>query len=784
MPIVLCNVCIKSISLEHHNALQCKNCELWTHKKCNKLNDIDYNLQKSNSSWFCIVCVDDLFPFSGVTDNELKLINSIDYFSNVDEVPSDINLFPTIDNNKLFKQFNDFFTSQALESSEDDNYSSNPINCKYFNIDDFCSSNFDSKDSFSVFHMNVASLTAHFDELTAMLSLLNFDFSILGLTETRINKNNSVSVPIAIEGYSYEHTPTESSCGGALLYISNKLNYKPRNDLLIYKPSHLESVFVEIIFPRKSNLIVGCIYRHPCMSIYEFHNIIAPLLQQISKEQKTVILLGDFNIDLIKCSTDIRTSEFFNLISSYNLLPYITLPTRITNRSQTLIDNIFSNSTSSRIISGNLTSTVSDHLPQFFIYPDFNKTFIPRKHNIYRRNTNNYNKALFFSDFKNTDWNNIININNKDIDYSFNSFFHNFNKLLDKHIPLKKVSNKSFKRRFKPWITIGILTSLRKRSDLHRRYLRAKDYERKQLLYNHFKMYRNMIVTLIRKSKQNHFSRYFSDNIKHLRNTWKGIKTIIQLKNNSDSLPTCLFDNGSSITDPSQIANVFNSYFSTIGETLQSKIHSSYLNFTKYLKNPNIHSFFISPTDSTEVYNLIASMKNGKAYGPNSIPTVVLKHFNSEISVVLADLFNLSFSTGVFPSILKTSSVLPLFKKGSKLDCGNYRPISLLSNISKLLEKLMYSRFYSFLNIYNCISELQFGFRTKHSTSHALVSITERIREALDTGHFACGIFIDLQKAFDTVDHKILVSKLEYYGARVLSHFVILVTLCNTCHTL
>ena len=142
--------------------------------------------------------------------------------------------------------------------------SSNPINCKYFNIDDFCSSNFDNNGSFSAFHMNVSSLTANFDELSSLLSLLNFEFSILGLTETRI-KNNNVSIQIGIEGYSYEHTPTESSCGGGILYISNKFNYKPRNDLLIYKPFLIESVFVEILFPRKSNLIVECIYRHPCM---------------------------------------------------------------------------------------------------------------------------------------------------------------------------------------------------------------------------------------------------------------------------------------------------------------------------------------------------------------------------------------------------------------------------------------------------------------------------------------------------------------------------------------
>ena len=121
------------------------------------------------------------------------------------------------------------------------------------------------------------------------------------------------------------------------------------------------------------------------------------------------------------------------------------------------------------------------------------------------------------------------------------------------------------------------------------------------------------------------------------------------------------------------------------------------------MKDPNIHSLFIAPTDSSEVSKLILSLKNGKATGPSSIPTAVLKHLNSEISGVLANLFNLSFSTGVFQDILKTSSVFPLFKKGSKLECGNYRPISLLSNISKLLEKLMYTRFYSFLNVYNCI---------------------------------------------------------------------------------
>ena len=133
-------------------------------------------------------------------------------------------------------------------------------------------------------------------------------------------------------------------------------------------------------------------------------------------------------------------------------------------------------------------------------------------------------------------------------------------------------------------------------------------------------------------------------------------------------------------------------------------------------------------------------------------------------------MFNLSFSAGVFPSIPKTCIVIPIFKKDSQLNCSNYWPISLLSNIDKILERIMHNRFHNFLATNNLIYSLQFGFRQKHSTSHALIRPTDKIREQLDKGNFTCGIFDDFQKAFDTVDHQILIQKLNYYGIRRIAN--------------
>ena len=168
--------------------------------------------------------------------------------------------------------------------------------------------------------------------------------------------------------------------------------------------------------------------------------------------------------------------------------------------------------------------------------------------------------------------------------------------------------------------------------------------------------------------------------------------------------------------------------------------------------------------------SVIKELKNNKSTGPSSIPSKFLKLFQTALSKPISFIANLSFSSGTFLNNLKIANVIPIFKKDNHTICNNYHPISLLSNISKIIEKLIHNRLTMFLNKNNVLYERQFGFRPNHSTTHALLEITEKIKQACNSEKYACGVFLDLQKAFDTVNHDILLKKLNHYGIRRIAN--------------
>ena len=206
-----------------------------------------------------------------------------------------------------------------------------------------------------------------------------------------------------------------------------------------------------------------------------------------------------------------------------------------------------------------------------------------------------------------------------------------------------------------------------------------------------------------------HYQKYFTEHAKDIRKTWTGIKNIINFRTMTKGQPTSMMIDNKLITDPTNIAE---GYFSSIAEKLQQNLTFGNNNFSKYLNEPLNNNFLFKSVDSNEIILIIASFENSKASGPHSISTEILKLIKHNICYPLREIINISFATGVYLDLLKIAQGIPIFKNKG-LD---YIP---------------------FLTLHNCIYELQFGFRSKHSTNHALLSLTEMIREALDNNSFA-----------------------------------------------
>ena len=250
-----------------------------------------------------------------------------------------------------------------------------------------------------------------------------------------------------------------------------------------------------------------------------------------------------------------------------------------------------------------------------------------------------------------------------------------------------------------------------------------------------------------------------------MKNTWKVIKQAMNISKKKSNITKISFKNRN-IEDPKEIANVFNSYFSTIGDNLAKNIPQPDKHFSRFLGQPNANSIFFSPTTKYEVTDIVTSLNNKQSAGPDDISNFILKGIISSIADPLSHIFNKSILSGIFPKQLKIAKVIPLYKKGDVLDTGNYRPISLLSSLSKILERLIFIRTTKFLKAHDTFTKYQFGFRQKHSTIHALLSFVNKVAHSIDDHSHLIGIFLDFSKAFDTINHDILLDKLSYYGIR------------------
>ena len=628
------------------------------------------------------------------------------------------------------------------------------INFNYYNETTF-KNRYKSNSNFSLLHLNIRSVVSHFTEFLCYLDTLNFVFKVIALSETAIN---ATSINYNIPNYSCEMNIRENRKGGGVsLYVHNTFQYKVRNDLQL--GGVVNSVFVELLKSTtnsKHNIIYGCIYRPPSMSLSVFNELLLDMLGKILSENKYVYIFGDFNVNTMSSVIgNANTQEFKDIFSSNYCLPLITKPTRVTNSCSSLIDNIYSNVpiNTGKCNSGILEVSISDHYAIFAI--DNSTHTKANASNVTKRSFCNKNIENFKRCLTNQSWDFVYE--SEDLQAAFSRFQGVIDVHFNTNFKLHTFTRTYINRH--PWMTEALRTQIRLKNSKYKEYVKSNNVD----IVESYKDSKRILHSSLRNAEIQYYSEQYELNSGDMFKSWKVLKTILALNSNSEKRQLCLTINNVAVTNSIDIASGFNDFFVSIGPELAKDIHSD-INPLTYVNNVN-NSIVIFYVSCDEVKNIIRSLKNSSA-GHDEFPTFVGKLCVDSYIEPLTFLINYSLKTGVFSSELKLARMVPIFKAGDSSALTNYRPISVLTFFAKVFEKIVYNKLLKFISDNNIFYDHQYGFRKGRSTQQAIITLVDKITKSQDIGDIMITLLIDLKKAFDTIDHRILLRKLYSYGIR------------------
>ena len=608
---------------------------------------------------------------------------------------------------------------------------------------------------FSILHVNMRSFHNKVPQFEFLLAELDLNFSCIVVSETWFSENEYLN-KFFIKGYNlFCSSRPQGGGGGVCIYVADKYEAAVEDMRL----AGAEAVLVRISCSGRPVCSVLPVYRAPSGSPAAF---LADWEARLPSLPTNSVVVGDLNFDLnSKNSLDNNSLNYLRIMSSNGFFNIIDSPTRYGDTKISLLDHIFVNNLSNSMLSCTIdTDLIADHLP----IAGFVKFRNPASHNVnanLKAKITKLDRILLTEKIADPEcWSSVLGCN--EANSAFQLFTETFQQKLTE-ASMTKTRKASKKHTFKqPWMSHAITKKIEQREKFRKlcnTYPFDKKIERK---YKHF---RNSVKNDISKAKKAYYQAEFEQCKTNSNEKWKFLNKVLNKNKTIDPIPSFLDNNNEKTSSVPEMADIFNSFFTKIGEGLAEKLPPSTTNFDFCLEHDEqIPEFKFSEISSETILEIINKANGKKAAGNDKISMCIIKENKNILAPILTHLINVMIRNCTFPSNQKVARVKPLHKKGSKADPNNYRPISILTSVSKICEKVLAMQLRQHFEANKLFYENQYGFREKKNTSLAISKLMENLYESFNNSEIKQGVFIDFSEAFDTINHDILIKKLSYYN--------------------
>ena len=615
--------------------------------------------------------------------------------------------------------------------------------------------------------LNINSLRNKFDQLKL---LIKDSLDILILEETKLDETFPEG-QFHIEGFLPPFRKDRNSHGGGvMIFVRDSIHAKV---LDVDLPNNIESIFVELNLKNNKWLLMGT-YRPPNQCSKHYYSEISKILDNYSLVYDNILLTGDFNEE----TSQVNTKSF---LEAYNLSNLVKVPTCYRSLSNPRCIDLF---LTNKKLSFKNTTTIDLGLSDFhkMIVTSFKFKYAPGAPKVvHYRSFKNFNKKAFQRELRET----TNDINN------FDKFDNHYLSILEKHAPMKV---KTLRSNEAPYMSKALRKAMMKRTELATKYHKSNSEHD----YLNFRKHRNYVNRLYKRERKFYFNNLKKNDIEDTKRFWKTVKPLLSDKSDAHTAIR-LVNDGKIVTEDSEIATCFINKFSNIISELdletgwtpetntehlkepidiaiaKFKNHPSINKINEHLPNPSPINFESISQEDTE--NIFKSFDIKKGSSFNSIPGRILKEHGCMYYDTVTNMVNNSITSCYFPSKLKNADINPTIKPGKKdrTDMGSYRPISVLPYASKIFERVLKIQIQKHLD--RILHPHLCGYREGFSAQHALISMLEKWKKSLDNGGFAGAVLMDLSKAFDCVDHELLIAKLNAYGftrdaLKIISNYI------------